>query len=167
MEITYQLTIDDFHRTLKAQREQNWITRWVFRFGIAFVVFVMLLGLAALTVAPSRVPTQSLTPIFALGVLWLALLWVTPYLWARSQLRGSPSARSAITMSISEDGVHMRSQYVDSRFAWPTFVRCVEEERVFALFTSPKTAIPIPKRAFTKDQLEELRELVRRKIVPS
>ncbi len=166
MEITYQLTIDDFHRALKAQRLQNWITRWVFRFGVVFVVFVILLGVAALMVAPGRVPAQTLTPIFALGALWLALLWVTPYLWARSQLRGSPSARSAITMNISEDGVHMRSQYVDSRFGWPTFVRCVEEERVFALFTSPKSAIPIPKRAFDKDQLEEFRELVRRKILP-
>ena len=67
MEITYQLTIDDFHRALKAQRLQNWITRWVFRFGVVFVVFVILLGVAALMVAPGRVPAQTLTPIFALG----------------------------------------------------------------------------------------------------
>jgi hypothetical protein len=164
MEITYQLTTNDFHRTLKAYRAQHWSTRWVFRFGVGFVIAVFVFGLAALIVAPGRVPPQSLMPIFVLGAMWLVLLWVTPYFWARSQLRGSPSAKSAVTMDISESGVHMRSQYVDSNMAWPTFVRCVEEERVFALFMSPKSAIPIPKRAFAPNQLEEFRELIRRKL---
>jgi hypothetical protein len=165
MEITYQLTADDFHRAMKAHRAQHWITRWAFRFGVAFVIFVLGLGIVALVFAPGRVSMQNLMPIFVLGAMWLILLWVTPYFSARSQLRGSPSAKSPVTLTISETGLHMRSQYVDSSMAWPTFVKWVEEKRVLALFTSPKMAIPIPKRAFDPDQLAEFRALVRRKIV--
>ena len=107
----------------------------------------------------------NLMPIFLLGAMWLILLWVTPYFWARSHLRGSPSAKGPVTLIVSETGLHMRTQHVDSSMEWSTFVKWVEEKQVVALLTSPKSFVTIPKRAFEPNQLAEFRELLRRKVV--
>jgi YcxB-like protein len=151
---------------MKAYRTRNSLLRWAFRFGVAFVIFVLGSGLALLVLAPHSSAVQNLFPLFALCIMWVFMLWVSPYFFARSQLKGSPIARGPITLNISGSGLCFHSQYAESQLAWPSFVRWLEEKAIFALFTNPKMGIPIPKRAFSADQLDEFRILLREKIEP-
>ncbi|HKM47341.1 MAG TPA: YcxB family protein [Terriglobales bacterium] len=164
MEVTYQLTADDFRQAMKAYRKRSVLLRWAFRFGVAFVVLVVGSGGALLLPAPHSNAFQNLLPLIGLCILWLFMLWVSPYLHARSQFRGSPSAKTPTTLEAAESGIHFRSQYTDSKLAWPTFVGWAEEKTVFALLPNPKIFIAIPKRAFSLDQLTEFREMLRKNV---
>lgn len=164
VEVTYQLTVDDFRQAMKAYRKKNVLLRWGFRFGVAFVGLVIGSGVAFLVLAPHSNAFQNLFPLIALCILWLFMLWVSPYLSARSQFRGSPSAKAPTTLEASESGLYFRSQVFDSKLAWPAFAGSVEEKTVFAVFTNPRIFIPIPKRAFSSDQLITFRDMLREKI---
>ncbi len=146
---------------MKAYRKKSALLRWAFRFGVAFVVLVIGLGAALLVLAPHSNVFQNLLPLIALCILWLFMLWVSPYLSARSQFRGSPAAKAPTTLETTESGLHFHSQVIDSKLAWPAFAGSVEEKKVFAVFTNPKIFIPIPKRAFSSDQLIAFRDMLR------
>jgi hypothetical protein len=164
MDVNYQITVDDFRQGINAYRKKSTLTRWGFRFVKMFVILLIGTGLALLLFAPHNAALQNSMPLFFLGILWLFVIWVTPYLSARSQFRGSPSARGRINLEVSDSGLYFHSEYVDSRLLWPSFVTWVEEKPVFALFTNPKICLLIPKRAFSADQLIEFREMLREKI---
>jgi len=166
VEVTYQLTADDFRRAISAHRTSSPFRRWSFRVGLSFVSFVLVTGVVLLIVAPHSNAFRNLLPLYALFILWVAMLWVSPILSARSQFRGSPSARGPITLEVTGAGLHFRSPFTDSRTDWSAYVKWVEEKAIFALFPNPKVFIVIPKRAFTLDQLGEFRELVRQRVKP-
>jgi hypothetical protein len=96
-------------------------------------------------------------PLLAVGVAWIVFLWARPRFNARRRIRDTPSARSPITLEISERELHFRSSCEDSKVAWSALVGWGEGKTVFALFPSPRTQFPVPKRAFTPEQMAEFR----------
>lgn len=79
-------------------------------------------------------------------------------------IKGSPSASLPHTAQMSDEGLYFRTSAGESRLAWNLIIGWVEVERVFALFPSPLTFFPIPKRALTEQQQDELRSLLKTKI---
>jgi YcxB-like protein len=79
-------------------------------------------------------------------------------------IKGSPSASLPYTAQMSEDGLYFRTSAGESRLTWNLIIGWVEVERVFALFPSPLTFFPIPKRAMTDQQQDELRSLLKNNI---
>lgn len=103
-----------------------------------------------------------------LGVsaFWLVLIWSNPWLSARIQFRRMPSAQSPITIAVSESGLHVHSLHSDSQVAWSAYMGWGEESSVFVILPQPKIYVPIPKRAFTTEQVVEFREILHRNILP-
>jgi hypothetical protein len=97
-------------------------------------------------------------------MLWILWFFGTPYLSARSQFRGSPTAKTPISLAAADGGLHFRSRQTDSKVDWSAYINWIEEKGIFALFPHPKIFIVTPKRAFSTDQLVEFRELLRRKV---
>lgn len=104
--------------------------------------------------------------LFALGtpIVGFLSIWLAPRIRARLQYRRMPSAQTAITMSVSDSGMHVQSKHYDSRVNWSTYIGWAEGESVFVLFPQPRIYVPIPKRAFSNEQNEQFREMLRRNV---
>lgn len=135
MEVTYQLTADDFQRELPCSQ-----------------------------LNPHGIALRNLAPLYVLLILWIVWFFGAPYISARSQFRGSPSAKSPMSLTTADEGLHFRSQQTDSKVDCSAYVNWVEGKAIFAIFPHPRIFIVIPKRAFSSDQLIEFRELLRQKI---
>ena len=107
---------------------------------------------------------ENLASLVGLMVMWILILWVSPYFSARSQFRGSRTAQGPKTLEASATELTFRSEHGSSHLQWSCFVAWVEEKQVFALFTNPKVFVLLPKRAFTAEQIGEFRELLRQNI---
>jgi hypothetical protein len=164
MEVNYQLTVDDFRRAIKASRNRTAFFRWSYRLSLGIVILAFGVGATLFAIDPHNSALQNLAPLYILLILWIVWFSGAPYLSARSQFRGSPSAKAPITLTATDEGLHFRSQQTDSKVSWSAYVNWVEEKTTFALFPHPRIFIVIPKRAFSAGQLTEFRELLRQKV---
>ena len=166
MEVTYELAVDDFRRAIKAHRARTPFLRWTVRFGAGFAILVLATGAILFILEPHSAAFHNLIPLYVVFILWILIVWASPYLSARSQFRGSPSAKVPITLDVNDSGLQFHSQHGDSKVVWSAYVKWLEERTIFALFPTPKIYIVIPKRAFTVDQVSEFRELLREHVKP-
>jgi hypothetical protein len=164
MEVNYQLTVDDYLRAIKASRNRNAFFRWLYRLSLGIVIVAFGVGATLFTIDPHSRALRNLAPLYIFLILWIVWFYGAPYLSARSQFRGSPSAKTPITLIAAEEGLHFRSRQTDSKVDWSAYVNWIEEKTIFALFPHPKIFIVIPKRVFSADQLVQFRELLRQKV---
>ncbi len=165
MQVCYQLTESDFRGGMIAYRHRRRLSRWAYRFGIATTAVLAILCTAMLFIGGAdRNIVRNLAPLLGLMAFWILILWVSPYLSARSQFRGSRHAQGPKTLQVSATELNFQSEHGDSRLLWSGFVGWAEEKQVFALFTNPKVFVVLPKRAFTAEQIVEFRELLRQNI---
>lgn len=123
---------------------------------LAEALFVSILGF------DRSFPTLAL--LWGLVAFWAYCLWYAPRDVARKMIAGSPSASLPHIAEMSENGLHFQTSAGESRLAWNLIIGWVEVERVFALFPSPLTFFPIPKRAMTDQQQDEMRSLLKNNI---
>jgi len=163
VEISYQLTTDDYRQGFKAFRARTTFARWSTLFGYVCFFLVLAAALLLAVFGPDK-SFANLFPLWILAAFWGWYLWYCPYHVASKMIKGSPSASLPHTVEISEAGLHFRTSISDSRFTWELIVRWAEAERVFALFPSPISYFPIPKRAMTDQQQSEFRALLESKV---
>jgi len=163
MEISYQLTEDDYRQGYRAFRRRKTFSLWAYR--IAWVLLFLILAEAlflSIFGFDRSFPTPGL--LWAVVAFWAYCLWYAPRNAARKMIKGSPSASLPHTAQMSENGLYFRTSAGESRLAWNLIIGWVEVEHVFALFPSPLTFFPIPKRAMTDQQRDELRSLLQNKV---
>ncbi len=164
MEISYQLTEDDYRQGYKAFRRRTINSLWLIRVAYASFILILAMALFVSIFGPDR-SFPNLALLWGLAAFWSYCLWYAPRYAARKMIKGSPSASLPHTMDISEDGLHSRTSAGESRLAWDLFIGWVEVDRVFALFPSPLTFFPIPKRAMSSEQQEKLRSILQKKVL--
>jgi len=128
------------------------------------VLFLLLIVVMFVADARGRSTLKNAAPLVVIVALWNLWLLVSPYFAARSQFRGSRAAHGRKALQASAAELSFQTDLGSSRLQWSGFVNWVEEKQVFALFTSPKAFIVLPKRAFTPEQVAEFRELLRQNI---
>jgi hypothetical protein len=165
VEVTYQLTADDFRHGMIAWRMKSRWRRWSYRFGLALMPPILILNAILLAAYPRAELRQAEWTGLGAAALWLTYIWTGPWLSARMQFRRMPSAQDPMTLAVSESGIRMQSRHSDSQVAWSAFIGWREEKSVFVVFPQPRIYVPIPKRAFTEQQQVEFRETLRRNIV--
>jgi YcxB-like protein len=129
-------------------------------------VLVAVLGVIGLLGDRDRADKVVSWVLVSLSAAWLFFAYVYPRLATSSQVRRTASLHGSRTLTISASGLRIKSQQVDSHLAWSAFVRWAEGKSVFLVLTQPHGYMPIPKRAFTADQMNEFREILRRNFVP-
>jgi hypothetical protein len=167
MQVTYQLTAEDYRQGIQASRKRTAFGRWSYRvlLGIAGLAIAMaVVGGFGVIVSHNSKIASNLVPLFLLAVFWVLAIPGIPYLSARSQFNGSPSAKGPITLDVSDEGFRTKTQFSDSNIGWGAIIGFVEMKTIFALFPSPRIFYPVPKRAFTPEQLAEFRQLLEQKI---
>lgn len=164
MQVTYQLTPEDFYQgclAWRAQRKwQKW-TRWIAYFVVGAALLTSLL---ALLLNRRAATTPAALAGIAFGAVWFAFMLFGPRFSSRRQFRNHPTAQSPITMEASEAGLEIHSAHTDSKVAWSAYVGWGESKSVFVIMPQPRIYIVIPKRAFSEEQVEEFREMLRRNI---
>jgi len=162
MEISYQLTEDDYRQGYKAFRRRKKFSLWANRIGWLCLILVLAIALFESIFGPDR-SFPNLALLWGLVAFWTYCLWYAPRYVARKMIRGSPSASLPHTADMSEDGLHFRTSASESRLTWNLIIGWAEADRVFALFLSPLSFLPIPKRAMTDQQQSEFRTLLQEK----
>ncbi len=165
MEISYQLTEDDYRQGYKAFRHRTKYSLWAIRFGyVSFCFIFMVAVLISIFGNRSDRSFPNLTLLWGLSAFLFYCLWYAPRRVARKMMNGSPGASPPRTMDMSEDGLHIRTAAGESRLKWDLITGWAEADRVFALFPSPLSFLPVPKRAMTDQQQIELRTLLQNKV---
>ena len=166
MRISYRITREDYIDAQKLHRSKG--RRAVVRgFVVAAKVvvvacFVLVLVLAVVT--KDRNSWSNLAPLLGLGVVWALLLWVwTPFSWRRCYAKDR-RWQQQFTADISEDGIHLESVDFDANLKWTIYLRFIESNKVFLLYQTGRMFNLLPKVAFAPGEIEELRELLRRKL---
>jgi hypothetical protein len=107
---------------------------------------------------------ESLLPIVALMVLWVAILWVLPWWTMRRQFVNQPGAHGPRTVVMDESGAHWRWTGGSSDVDWKNYIRLAEGKNQILIYTSPACFNILPKRALAGEQLGEVRSLLSQKI---
>jgi hypothetical protein len=111
---------------------------------------------------------SSKNQIFTAGIgfsaLWFVFMLIGPWFSSLHQFRNAPSAQSPINLDISETGLEVHSAHGDSKVSWAAYVAWSERKSVFIILPQPRIYVPIPKRAFTEQQLTEFREVLQRNV---
>jgi len=162
MQVTFQLTADDYREGLLAWRNLNPWRRWGFRTFTVLMGLVFLYSIVQLFVA--SVDFYTFLPGFVFSAVVLFFIWGGPSLSARRQFRTTPSAHDPMTIEASDAGLQIHSVHADSKLAWSTYRAWGEYRSVFVILPQPRIYVPIPKRAFTAEQLVEFRELLERNV---
>ena len=165
MQVSYQLTSEDFYQGCLAWRSrrkwQEWL-RWIAYFIVACALFICLIMLLINRTAETT-PFAVFSIVFCM--LWFAYMLLAPRLSARRQFRNNPTAQSRITLDVSEQGLQFHNPHAESKVAWSAYVGWGETKSVFVIMPQPRAYNAIPKRAFTTEQLAEFRKILRRNVV--
>ena len=162
MELTYDLTQKDFYDSFMAHRVGSPVSKWSLRLLSGLIFLLPVVGLAAL-VNP-QTTLLSVVPLLAFPPFSAALIWGIPWWSARSQFLQQPSAQGSKTMTLDESGIQWRWKTGQADVEWTNFIRFLESNTVFLLYTSPACFNIIPKRAFTPGQTQPFRDLLQGKL---
>jgi hypothetical protein len=106
------------------------------------------------------------------GWLWLALsaaigigVYEVPRIQVRRSLRNNPSAQGEIVYIFDDKGSVATFPTGESRLDWGAYTKYKETGPMFLLFFSPYRYTAIPKRAMSPEQVEELRGLLKKRIL--
>lgn len=94
---------------------------------------------------------------------WFHLLTLRPLL-ARHWFRSNPKFRERYELTFEDAGIHFRTPTIDSKLAWATYDRVLENERVWLLVYGPRMYTVLPKRAFDVEAARTFVTLVQKHI---
>jgi YcxB-like protein len=102
------------------------------------------------------------------AILFSGLLLVYRFvgfpLWLCRDFRRHPNFSRQQTLRVDEDGLYKRSEVGQSETKWFAYTRFRETQNLFVLYLGERQAEVVPKRALSNAQLDELRQLLRKKI---
>jgi hypothetical protein len=164
MKITYHITREDFIDAQKLHRFKGprAAVRAIGAKVVAVSIFLYVLAWAGISGYRGLWP--SLAVLFVSGVVWALLfrVWL-PFTWRRTYAKDQ-RLQNATAADISEDGIRMENPTFDPNLKWGLFRRFLESDRVFLLYQTDRLFNMFPKAAFAPGEIEEFRQLLRRKL---
>ena len=101
--------------------------------------------------------------IFLAFYLGLFFLRYGNFLW-RLQYKKIDSLKRESTVEINDEGITASTEAARSEIKWISYTRWYESKTLFLLYQQPRLFNIYPKRAFGPGEVDEFRELLRRKI---
>ena len=161
MQVSYELTQNDFIESFTAHRNRNVFSKWVRRLIISIVIVVLALVVFVLAVEHNLESLRNTGPMFLLVLGWAGVIWGLPRWSARRQFLKQPGAQGARSVELDESGAHWRWNGGSSDIEWKNYVRWLEGKNQFLFYTSPACFNIVPKRALEPMQLDQMRELLK------
>jgi len=157
MEVRFKPTEEDGLNVLRSSTMPRWgMFLFVLMLGLLFLVGIFLIN----------------HDLLLAGWLWLALsagigigVYEVPRIQVRRSLRNNPSAHGEIVYIFDDRGSFATFPTGESRLDWGAYTKYKETGPMFLLFFSPYRYTWIPKRAMSPEQAEELRGLLKERIL--
>jgi len=161
---TFQLTAADYYHGLLVWRGLKKWRRWLIRF--AYVVMALTVPMAILLVylRPDLESLKLSGELLGLAGVSFGFILGGPWISAKRQFTGAPSAQLPMTVEASEEGLVVETAHANSKVSWSAYVAWGEDKSVFVVLPQPRIYIPIPKRALSNEQLDQFREILRRNV---
>jgi YcxB-like protein len=131
--------------------------------------FVTWLGplLGALMVASAVIVSTWAEPdytsgfvLLVCGLYFLSLPWLCRRMMRRRHRMQRLSTEIILTAGNEGIQIQRANGEAETRYRWPAFQKQVESQAMFVLFPNMLVFLPIPKRAMTSEQQQELRALI-------
>ena len=116
--------------------------------------------------AARTVKIETLLPALLVPSLMTYALVFSPRQAVRKAYRKNPSLQQQLTAQIDNDGVDVTSEVSQSKRLWTGFTGYCETKNVWLLYQTTLSFLVIPKAAFSSEQLDAFRTLVRAKLQP-
>ena len=102
--------------------------------------------------------------IFRSAIIWFAVLFVfivfRSYFRLKNAFYSNKKIQEKIIYTFTEEKVQTKGETFDGDFSWNTIYRVKENKDWFLIYQSKTTMNMIPKKYFTKNQIQELRSLI-------
>ena len=161
MQVTFALTQRDFFEALIAIRNRKKWAKWSFR---AILAVLLLFVIFSVVTSPRSQLLSNLAPLLFLLVLWIVLMWVSPWSLAHKHFKQQPSAQGERTASFEADGIEWHWDGGSSVVEWRNYIRWMETSNEILLCTSPVQCVIVPKRTMNAEQLSQLQTLLTEKL---
>lgn len=90
--------------------------------------------------------------VFAVvGAVFLLLLVAVPLVGPAIAVWGDPKKRKRYHLTFSDEGIHFRTQDIDSRLQWSMYRSALAHRHGYLLYHGPNAWTVIPARAFASD----------------
>jgi hypothetical protein len=160
MEIRYQRNFNDYQEAFAAQQTKPLGRKMAFAL---FWCVIYVLGSAALVSLGMKQAYAMMTVIVCTLISGLGFYVIRPY-WLRRDFNRHPNFARPVQMQIDDAGLESESEVWVGRAKWGAYVKYSETENLFLLYLGARLVEAIPKRAFSGEQMEEFRRLVRTKL---
>lgn len=164
MEVSYKLTQDDFYEAFVAHRNGTRSGRWVVRIVVAAAVLLTAATGYILVTFHDKEMFWAAVPLFLFGAFPVNILWLAPRLAARNQFKKQPLAHHPATLTVTSEAMQWRTADASSETRWAGFIRWIESKNEILLYPQRSIFLIIPKRAFSPNQLPELRSRLRENV---
>jgi hypothetical protein len=161
MEIQYCCNSVDYGEVLLTSRTRS-LNKKVVRAILSAALFAFLTML--LVNLGFRQGTAAALIIVLLPFLFIAYRYIAFPFWSKRDFVRHPNFSREQRLKIDEEGLHHKSEVGSSDTKWMAYTTFLETENLFVLYLGERLAECIPKRALSGIQLEELRQLLRRKV---
>jgi hypothetical protein len=161
MEVRYQCNLADYKEALSSPRPTP-LKRKIFRVVLIWVVII--LGVFVMEGLGFRQGPAGVGVIIFCFLFWLVYRIVLFPLWVSKDFRGHPNFQRAQSVRIDEDGLHKTSEIEQGETMWLAYTDWRETQNLFVLYLGSRLLEVIPKRALSREQLQEFRRLLHEKI---
>ncbi len=161
MEVQYACNQADYAEVLSASRPRTLRQKML---GAVISIVLIILSLATLVNLGFRQGIALVIGVILFPGLLLVYKFIVFPLWIRRDFRGHPNFSRTQTLRINEDGLHKESEVGPSETKWLAYTRFRETQNLFVLYLGERSIEAVPKRALSSSQLDELRQLLRKKL---
>jgi hypothetical protein len=98
--------------------------------------------------------------------LWIVLMLSFWFVLPGLVYRRAATFRDHFTMIFEENGFSLGNERGGREWNWKTVSHYLETPHFFHLYFNPTSFFLVPKAAFKKEQLTEMRDILRKKILP-
>ena len=164
MNITYELTQEDFLQSYLAHRRRNPLSKWFFRLVLSAVFALAVLAILPFLTRTIHPSAFNIGEAIALWGWWAFIVWGLPRWFARQQFQKQPKAHGTRELVADTDGMHLAWNGGSANMSWTNLVRYIETKDQFLVYTSPTCFNIVPKRALSPEQLSDFGSLLREHI---
>ncbi len=161
MEVRYSCNRADYAEVLTAAGATTLGRKM---FGAVIGIVLIILSLATVVNLGLSQRIAAAIGIILFPALMLVYKFVVFPWWVRRDFRGHPNFSRDQTVRIDEHGLHKGGEVGQSETKWAAYERFGETQNLFLLYLGERSIEAVPKRSFSNEQLEELRQLLRKEV---
>jgi YcxB-like protein len=162
MQITFELTEQDFVNAYKTHCSRGPSSKWRGAIWVCFLV--IFLGVIFHSIATNMSDLSRYVPLAILAIAWFVLIRWLQLFNMRKQFRKQPGAHGPRTVVFDSAGAHWRWDGGSNEMTWKNYIRWVQGNKQILFYTSPASFDILPTGNMEAAQLAELREMLKTNI---